>query len=92
MRVAHIISKAVGVIFAFTFNISKNSEVLNMTLEVKLSPGLVQKPIMDHRLILTPRMQQAIKLVQLSRLEFIETMGAGNGGKPGTGRNGHGRG
>ena len=45
-----------------------------MTLQLKLSPGLVQKPILDHRLILTPRMQQAIKLVQLSRLELIETM------------------
>jgi RNA polymerase sigma-54 factor len=46
-----------------------------MTLQLKLSPGLVQKPILDHRLILTPRMQQAIKLVQLSRLELIETVG-----------------
>ena len=46
-----------------------------MTLQLKLNPGLVQKPILDHRLILTPRMQQAIKLVQLSRLELIETMG-----------------
>ena len=45
-----------------------------MTLQLKLSPGLVQKPILDHRLILTPRMQQAIKLVQLSRLELIETV------------------
>ena len=45
-----------------------------MTLQLKQSPGLVQKPILDHRLILTPRMQQAIKLVQLSRLELIETM------------------
>ena len=46
-----------------------------MTLQLKQSPGLVQKPILDHRLILTPRMQQAIKLVQLSRLEIIETVG-----------------
>ena len=46
-----------------------------MTLQLKLSPGLVQKPIIDQRLILTPRMQQAIKLVQLSRLELIETVG-----------------
>jgi len=46
-----------------------------MTLASKLSPGLIQKPILDHRLILTPRMQQAIKLVQLSRLELIETVG-----------------
>jgi len=75
MVVAHIPIKAVSVIFAFTFNISKNSEVFNITLELKLSPGLVQKPILDHRLILTPKMQQAIKIVQLSRLELIETMG-----------------
>jgi len=46
-----------------------------MTLQLKQSPGLVQKPITDQRLILTPRMQQAIKLVQLSRLELIETLG-----------------
>jgi DNA-directed RNA polymerase specialized sigma54-like protein len=46
-----------------------------MTLQLKLSPGLVQKPILDHRLILTPRMQQAINLVQLSRLQLIETVG-----------------
>ena len=75
MVVAHIPSKAVSLIFDFTFNISKNSEVLHMTLQLKLSPGLVQKPILDHRLILTPRLQQAIKLVQLSRFELIETVG-----------------
>ena len=46
-----------------------------MTLQLKQSLDLVQKPTLDHRLILTPRMQQAIKLVQLSRLELIKTVG-----------------
>ncbi|RLC26110.1 MAG: RNA polymerase sigma-54 factor, partial [Deltaproteobacteria bacterium] len=39
-----------------------------MALELKQSLGLTQQ------LIMTPQLQQAIKLLQLSRLELVETL------------------
>jgi len=33
---------------------------------------LQQKPILTHKLVLTPQLQQAIKLLQLSRVELVE--------------------
>ncbi len=35
---------------------------------------LRQKPILTHKLVMTPQMQQAIKLLQLSRVELAETI------------------
>jgi RNA polymerase sigma-54 factor len=35
---------------------------------------LRQKPILTHKLVMTPQMQQAIKLLQLSRVELVETI------------------
>jgi RNA polymerase sigma-54 factor len=35
---------------------------------------LRQKPILAHKLIMTPQLQQAIKLLQLSRVELVETV------------------
>ena len=35
---------------------------------------LRQKPILTHKLVMTPQLQQAIKLLQLSRVELAETI------------------
>jgi RNA polymerase sigma-54 factor len=35
---------------------------------------LRQKPILTHKLIMTPQLQQAIKLLQLSRADLVETI------------------
>jgi len=35
---------------------------------------LHQKPILTHKLVMTPQLQQAIKLLQLSRVELAETI------------------
>ena len=35
---------------------------------------LRQKQILTHKLIMTPQLQQAIKLLQLSRAELVETV------------------
>ena len=45
-----------------------------MTYELKQFTGIVQKPTQVQRLVLTPQLQQAIKLLQLSRLELLETI------------------
>lgn len=45
-----------------------------MTYELKQVPGLVQKPTQIQKLILTPQLQQAIRLLQLSRLELVENI------------------
>ena len=45
-----------------------------MAPDLKQNPRLIQKPILDQRLIMTPQLQQAIKLLQLSRRELIETI------------------
>ena len=35
---------------------------------------LKQKPVLTQKLIMTPQLQQGIKLLQLSRVEFMETV------------------
>jgi DNA-directed RNA polymerase specialized sigma54-like protein len=35
---------------------------------------LRQKPILTHKLLMTPQLQQAIKMLQLSRVELEETV------------------
>jgi RNA polymerase sigma-54 factor len=45
-----------------------------MTHELKQLTGLVQKPTQVQKLILTPQLQQAIRLLQLSRIELQETI------------------
>ena len=45
-----------------------------MTYALKQFTGLIQKPTQVQKLILTPRLQQAIRLLQLSRLDLIETI------------------
>jgi RNA polymerase sigma-54 factor len=35
---------------------------------------LRQKPILTHKLVMTPQLQQAIKLLHLSRMELVETV------------------
>ena len=45
-----------------------------MTYELKQFPGLIQKPTQIQKLILTPQLQQAIRLLQLSRLDLLETI------------------
>ena len=35
---------------------------------------LRQKQVLTHKLIMTPQLQQAIKLLQLSRVELVETV------------------